>query len=160
MDYLLQLINWKRCLVLSLILIPILIVLNFYGLYTDKFYFFKVDNYIFPFLTIVHFVYLYVIWFKLREQELVDPQMRNLEYALYAIFLVYLFKASDTIYILASASNYEDHLLPATFSLMGRIILSLQVLLLILTLMAFAHRRKEVGVYNFDNINENIDSWQ
>ncbi len=160
MNYLLRLINWKRCLVLSLILIPILIVLNFYGLYTDKFYFFKVDNYIFPFLTTVHFVYLYVIWFKLREQEFVDPQMRNLEYALYAIFLVYLFKASDTVYIMVSASNYEDHLLPDTFSLMGRLILSLQIFLLVLTLLAFAHRKKEVGVYNFDNINENIDSWQ
>lgn len=159
MSNLLKLINWKACLILSLIVLPLLIVLNFYGLYTDRFYFFKVDNYIFPLLSSFHFLYLYVIWFKISEREFVDPQMRNLEYGLYAILLVYLFKASDTVYVMLNASRYEEYMLPENFRLMGATILSLQVLLIVLTILLFSHRKRRVGPYNFDNINENIDSW-
>ena len=160
MSYLPRLINWKTCLILSLIVLPVLIVFNFYGLYTDRFYFFKVDNYIFPLLSLVHFLYLYVIWFKISEAEYVDPQMRNLEYGLYAILLVYIFKASETAYVLLNASRFDAYMLPENFQTMGITVLSLQVLLVFLTLLAFTHRRREVGPYNFDNINENIDSWQ
>ena len=160
MSYLLRLINWKTCLILSLMVLPALIFLNFYGLYTDRFYFFKVDNYIFPLLSFVHFLYLYVIWFKISEAEYVDPQMRNLEYGLYAILLVYIFKASDTAYVLLNANQFDAHLLPESFQAMGITVLSLQVLLIFLTLLTFTHRRREIGPYNFDNINENIDSWQ
>lgn len=160
MSYLLRLFNWKTCLILSLIVLPVLIVLNFYGLYTDRFYFFKVDNYIFPLLSFVHFLYLYVIWFKIREDEYVDPQMRNVEYGLYAILLVYIFKASDTAYILMNASQFEAYMLPERFQTMGIAVISLQVLLIFLTLLTFTHRKREIGPYNFDNINENIDSWQ
>lgn len=159
MSNLLKLINWKTCLILSLIVLPILIVLNFYGLYTDRFYFFKIDNYIFPLLSLFHFLYLYAIWFKISEREFVDPQMRNLEYGLYAILLVYLFKASDTVYVMLSASRYEEYMLPENFRLMGATILSLQVLLILLTMLLFSHRRRRIGPYNFDNFNENIDSW-
>ncbi len=146
--------------ILSLIVLPVLIVLNFYGLYTDRFYFFKVDNYIFPLLSLVHFLYLYVIWFKIMEKEYVDPQMRNLEYGLYAILLVYIFKASDTVYVLLNASRFDAYMLPDNFSTMSITVLSLQVLLVVLTLLTFTHRRRQIGPYNFDNINENIDSWQ
>ena len=160
MRYLLRLVNWKTCLILSLMILPVLIVLNFYGLYTDRFYFFKIDNYIFPLLSFVHFLYLYVIWFKISEAEYVDPQMRNLEYGLYAILLIYVFKASDTAYILLNADQFEAYMLPENFRLMGITVLSLQILLVILTLLTFTHRRREIGPYNFDNINKNIDSWQ
>ncbi|MBT8179751.1 MAG: hypothetical protein HKP60_11590 [Eudoraea sp.] len=160
MSYLLRMINWKTCIILSLIVLPALIVLNFYGLYTDRFYLFKVDNYIFPLLSLVHFLYLYVIWFKISESEYVDPQMRNVEYGLYAILLVYIFKASDTAYVLLNASQFDAYLLPDSFQAMGITVLSLQLLLIFLTLLTFTHRRREIGPYNFDNINENIDSWQ
>ncbi len=160
MRYLLRLVNWKTCLILSLMILPVLIVLNFYGLYTDRFYFFKIDNYIFPLLSFVHLLYLYVIWFKISEAEYVDPQMRNLEYGLYAILLIYVFKASDTAYILLNADQFEAYMLPENFRLMGITVLSLQILLVILTLLTFTHRRREIGPYNFDNINKNIDSWQ
>lgn len=160
MSYLGRLFNWKFCLILSLLILATLMVLNFYGLYTNRFYFFKVDNYIFPLLASVHLIYLYVIWFKIRERDYADPQMRNLEFIMYAILLVYLFKASDTTYMLMNASRYEDYILPETFMPMGITILSLQVVLVVLTLFAFSLRKKEIGAYNFDNINENIDSWQ
>lgn len=144
---------------LSIGVLIFLIVLNFYGLYSNKFYLLKPDNYIFPLLTIVHFVFLYVLWFKIREDELTDPKMRNLEYGMYALVLIYIFKVFDTVYILSTYNDFEDHIIPGTFIPVGLFILVLQIALLLLTFITFIHRKQEVGEYNFDSINENIDSW-
>ncbi|MGB5270646.1 MAG: hypothetical protein WBN52_09095 [Eudoraea sp.] len=160
MNTILRFFSWRKCMILSVAVIAILIVLNFYGLYTNKFYFFKFDNYIFPLFTVVHFIFLYVLWFKIKEQEYTDPQMRNLEYAMYGIFLIYMFKIMDTVYILLSYTEYQDHIMPNTFIPVGTIIFFLQFFLLVLTILTFKHRILMVGPYNFDNINENIDSWQ
>ncbi|WP_276392038.1 hypothetical protein [Eudoraea chungangensis] len=159
MNALLSLINWKRCIAFTIATLLLLVVFNFYGLYTNKFYFFKIDNYIFPLLVGIHFVYLYVLKFKIREDEYTDPQMRNLEYALYGVFLVYIFKAMDTLYILLSYGKYQDHIMPETFMTFGITIISLQIFLILLTLIAVLHRVRSIGPYSFDNINENIDSW-
>ncbi|HMB63661.1 MAG TPA: hypothetical protein VKN36_11345 [Eudoraea sp.] len=160
MKSILRFLSWQWCLNLSVGVLILSIILNFYGLYSNKFYLLKPDNYIFPVLTIFHFVYLYVFWFKIRERELPDPQMRNLEYAMYAIVLVYTFKILDTLYILTTYSDYENHIMPATFIPIGIFILIIQIVLLLLTIITFFHRKERVGDYNFDNINENIDSWQ
>jgi len=159
MKNILQFLSWKRCISLSIGVILMLIVLNFYGLYSNKFYLLKPDNYIFPLLTIVHFVFLYVLWFKIREDELTDPKMRNLEYGMYALVLVYVFKIFDTVYILSTYNDFENHIMPGTFMPVGLFILILQLVLLFLTLITFVHRKEEVGAYNFDSINENVDSW-
>ncbi len=159
MNFILRFLSWKTNLVLSIITLILLIVFSFYGLYTNKFYFFKFDNYLFPILTSVHFVFLYVMCFKIKEREIGDPQMRNLEYTLYVIFLVYIFKVFDTLFILMSYNEYESHLIPTTFIPIGSLIVSLHVLLLVLTLITFAYRKELVGSYDFERINENIDSW-
>ncbi len=159
MKFVTQLISWKWCMRLSIVVLAMLIVLNFYGLYTNKFYLLKPDNYIFPILSVVHFIFLYVIQFKIREGEYTDAYMRNLEYSLYVIFLVYAFKMVDTGYILLSYQDYEQHIIPETFLPVGFLILSLQLMLLAFTLMCFGFRRELVGTYNFDNINEHIDPW-
>lgn len=160
MNFILRLISWRSNLVLSLITLVLLIVFSFYGLYTNKFYFFKFDNYLFPLLTSVHFVYLYVMCFKIKEREIGDPQMRNLEYTLYVIFLVYIFKVFDTLVTLMSHSDYEKDLIPVTFIPIGSLIVALHVLLLLLTLITIAYRKALVGSYDFENLNENIDSWE
>ncbi|MFH6603816.1 hypothetical protein ACEZ3G_10040 [Maribacter algicola] len=160
MNLITQLLPWKRNLFVSIGVLVLLIVFSFYGLYTNKFYFFKFDNYIFPFLTIVHFAFLYVLWFKIKEGEIADPQMRNLEYALYVIFLVYVFQVFDTFYVLTTYSQYENHVIPGTFLPLGMLILVLQILLLGLTLLAFKYRKEFVGGYNFDDMNQHIDSWE
>lgn len=152
--------SWKRCLALSISVILVLIVLNFYGLYTNKFYFFKVDNYIFPLLSIVHFSFLQTLHLRIRTKQFSDLQLRNLEYSMYAILMVYIFKALDTAYILASYWEYEANIIPETFVPVGIGILTLQIGLVILTMRAFALRRHFVGKYNFDHINDKLDSWQ
>lgn len=160
MTYNWRMSSWQRCLALSIGVLLVLIVVNFYGLFTNKFYFYKIDNYIFPLLAIVHFSYLQAMQLKINNKFFSDPQLRNLEYALYAILLVYIFKATDTAYILLSYEEFETHLIPETFIPMGIGILSFQLLLILLTVISFRHRRQRVGKYNFDHINDKLDSWQ
>lgn len=160
MNSILRWMPWKRCVYVSMFVLGALIVLSFYGLYTNKFYFLKPDNYIFPLLTVAHFTFLYVLWFKITQDEVTDPQMRNLEYALYIIFLLYVFKFFESIYILMSYSMYENHIIPKTFLPIGVLILSLHLLLLGLTLLAFHYRKSLIGNYQFDDINRQIDSWE
>ncbi|UII79652.1 hypothetical protein [Flagellimonas sp. CMM7] len=160
MNLISSLLTWRRNNIIILIILLALIVLNFYGLYTNKFYFFKPDNYIFPLLSIVHFLYLYVIWFKITEDELPDPKMRNLEYALYAIMIVYLFKIYDSALVLSSISEYQEHIMPVTFMPVGTITLVLYCLLTLFTLMSFWHRKQFIGKYNFENYNDNLNIWQ
>ena len=150
----------KKCLWISPLLLLAVIVFNFYGLYSDKFYFLKFDNYIFPILTIVHFLYLYVIWYKIKERELPDPQMRNVEFAMYVILVVYIFKFIDNSLVVLSYLDYKDYIIPETFLPMGILIIMLQLLLIGITLFTFLKRKEVIGRYRFDNFNENADSWQ
>ncbi len=159
MKLLSRFLSWEKTIVFSIIVLLILNVFSFYGLYTNKFYFFKIDNYIFPVLTLIHFTFLYALRFKIMEDEIADPQMRNLEYTLYVIVILYLYKLVDTVMILMSYGDFESHVIPATFIPVGILIVVLYVILLFLTVTSFSHRKTIVGAYNFNRINDEIDSW-
>ncbi len=158
MRFLLRLFTWRITLLLTIICLIALSVFSFYGLFTNKFYFFKFDNYIFPLLTIVHFIYLYVIWFKIKEDEIPDPQMRNLEYAMYVILFVYLYKILETAYTLSCYTDYQEYVIPATFLPLGSIIFVLYILLFGLTIITFKHRKNQIGEYDFEKLNK-IEPW-
>ncbi|MEP2278163.1 hypothetical protein [Maribacter sp.] len=153
------LLTWKRTLITSIVVIFLLNIFSFYGLYTNKFYFFKIDNYLFPILSIIHFVFLYVLWFKINEHELSDPPMRTLEYVLYGISLVYIYKLVDTLIILSSYSEFENHIIPSSFLPIGVLILVLYAILLLVTFLAIVYRKEIVGTYIFDDMNQHVDHW-
>ena len=153
------LFTWKRTLIVSIVVLFLLNIFSFYGLYTNKFYFFKVENYIFPILSIIHLVFLYVLWFKISENELSDPPMRTLEYVLYAISLVYIYKMVETIIVLSSYSDFENHLIPSTFLPLGYVMIVLYAVLLLVTLLAVVYRKEMVGTYIFDDMNQHVDHW-
>lgn len=159
MNKVLHILPWKRGLIVSIVTLVLVIIFSFYGLYTNKFYFFKFDNYLLPLLTIVHFAFLYVLWFKIKEGEIADPQMRNLEYGLYAILLVYFYKLFDTLLILTTSGEFANHVIPATFIPLGIFIFLLYSLLISLAFLAFKYRKDHVGGYKFDDMNH-IDSWE
>ncbi|MEX0315852.1 MAG: hypothetical protein AB3N18_16860 [Allomuricauda sp.] len=160
MGILLKILNWKRVNLITFFTLLVLVVLNFYGIYTDRFYFLKPDNYIIPVLAGIHFLYLYVIWFKIKEDELPDPKMRNLEYVVYAILIVYLFKIYDSASIVSSYSQFQEHVLPSLFRPISIVTLVLYAMMVPLSLISFWHRKKLIGVYNFENYNDNLNVWQ
>ncbi len=159
MKFISKIISPKPGIALSAFLLLLVIVFNFYGPYTSNFYFFKLSNYIFPLLTLVHFTYLYVIWFKISEHELTDPQMRNLEYLLYLLLLVYMYKIGESVYVLSTYSDYEQYVMPSTFLPLGVLILVSYILLIVLTFVIFKHRKEQIGSYTFEDMDK-IDSWK
>lgn len=159
MRFILKIFTLKRTLILSAVVLGLLNIFSFYGPYTSKFYFFKPENYILPILSVGHFIFLYVLRFKVKEEEMTDPQMRNLEYVLYAIFLVYVYKAVESIYVLSTYSDYGNHVLPGTFLPIGILITVLSFLIIGLSLLLFKYRKDRVGTYKFDDMNH-IDSWE
>ena len=160
MNLILNLLTWKRTNILTLVVLSMLVVFSFYGVYTNSFYLTKLDNYIFPLLSVIHFLYIYVIWFKISEDELPDPKMRNLEYALYAVMVVYAYKIYESVTIINSVSGLQEHFIPDTFAAMSTLILVLYCLLFALTLFSFWIRKRHIGIYNFENFNDNLNMWQ
>lgn len=160
MKSLFKIFTWKISSVVTSILLLALILLNFYGVYANKFYFLKPANYIFPVLAMVHFLYLYVLRFKITENELPDPVMRNLEYVLYAVLIVYFFKIYDSVNVLNSISDYKGYFISDIFEPMATITLVLYCLLFVFTLLSFLQRKHYVGKYDFENYNSNMNIWQ
>ena len=155
-----RLVSWKVCRNLSLAILPVLIVFSFYGLYSNTFYWLKLDNYIFPLVTILHFLFLHTVHLKLREEGFADPKMRNMEFGMYGVLFIYGFKWMDTLYVLMSYNDYDQQIIPDTFLPVGLTIFLLQGLLIALTFAAFYCRKSLVGSYNFDKLHENFDSWR
>ncbi|WP_216785683.1 hypothetical protein [Cellulophaga sp. HaHaR_3_176] len=159
MQTILRLFPLRVILITSIFLLLTLDVLSFYGIYTNTFYFLKFDNYIFPVLSIVHFIYLYSIWFKIKVNEPGDLQMKNVEYILYFIYLIYIFKFIESIYKLATYTDFEDHFIPETFIPIGVTLVVLYFLLLVITVITFFFRLNKISSYNFDDINNHSDHW-
>ncbi|MCM4166253.1 hypothetical protein KCTC52924_03178 [Arenibacter antarcticus] len=148
----------KINLTISVNVLIVLIFFNFYGLYSNQFHFKNAVNFIFPIITLVHFVYLYVLWFKISENEYPDVIMKNLEYVMYGVLVVYFYEIFETGLLLSSFTKFEGHIIPSTFLPMGILILGLQVFLAICTIWAFFIRKRIIGNYNFDYLNNHIDS--
>ncbi len=157
MNEILSVFTWKRTLITTSILLVLLSVLSFYGLYTDTFYFFKFDNYIFPTLAIAHLLYLYVLWFKIELKERADIQMRNLEYLIYAFLPIYLYRLYDTVSILTSYKNFEEYVIPSTFFPVGILMIFMYFILIVLTLLSFYYRKALIGGYSIDEMTQPID---
>lgn len=143
------LFSWKNTLVLSISLITILLIANFYGTYTNTFYFFKLTNYIVPVFFGLQGIYFYALWFKITEGEYPDLQMRNLEYIVYTAIAVYLYKGIDSLLLLQESQQYETYLIPHTFVPFTVTISSLYFSLILLSILTFVYRKKMVGNYVF-----------
>jgi FlaA1/EpsC-like NDP-sugar epimerase len=155
MHFIIRLFPPRVLVLLSTILLLILNVFSFYGLYTNKFYFLKFDNYIFPILSIVHFTYLYFILVKLITKKVADPQLRNVEYVLYFIFSVYVFKFFESIYRLSTINDFDHIEMPDTFLPIGLLIIVLNFLLLIQTLLTFYYRKVFIGSFKLEEMDNN-----
>ncbi|SHJ01658.1 hypothetical protein SAMN04487911_10998 [Arenibacter nanhaiticus] len=154
MKFILRIFSFKVCLLLSVIALIFLVVLNFYGLYSNKFYFNKVDNYIFPVLAIVHLIYLYVLNSRIRRSASIDSTVLNLEYGLYPAFLIYMYRGAETLINLLSYSKFESTLQSEVFHFMVIVISLMYFFLALLSLITFRHRQQILGHYHFLILNK------
>ncbi len=145
---------WKISIITSIVLLAVLIASNYYSLFTNKFHFNKIDSYLFAILTIVHFVYLYTVWYKLEQNEYPDKEMRNLEYCFYVVFVVYIYKIVDTANILFGHNTYNNFVLPQNFLPIGISIVITYLILCFLTLYIIFIRKNKIGNYATDCFSE------
>jgi|TARA_R110000868_G_scaffold36074_4_gene128474 hypothetical protein len=103
---------------------------------------------------------MYVLWFKITEKEYPDMIMKNIEYVMYGILLVYIYEISESFFILGSQNEFLDHVIPSTFMPMGILTISLQSILVLLTIWSFVIRKQKIGKYDFDYLNNHIDAWE
>jgi hypothetical protein len=128
-------------------------------LYSNQFHFNKPGSFIFPLVTLVHFVYIYVLWFKISEGEYPDVVMKSIEYIMYGVLLLYFYEIVETSLLLSSQNKFSDHVIPSTFMPMGILIISLQSLLVLFTVWSFLIRKKIVGKYDVVYLNDHLRSW-
>jgi hypothetical protein len=86
--------------------------------------------------------------------------MKNIEYVLYGMVLFYGYSIYGSFLMLGSQNEFQDHVIPSTFVPMGILIITLQALLVLLTVWSFIIRRQRVGKYDFDYLNNHIDAWE
>ncbi len=147
----------RQNLIISISIILVLMIFSFYGLYSNHFHFNQLERFLFPIISVIHFIYLYILWFKVSENEYPDTIMRNIEYTMYGVVLFYIFKIIETALLLGTYTKFEGYIIPTTFLPLGIIKISLQILLPVCTIWSFSIRKKKVGNYNFDYLNEHSD---
>tara|TARA_R110002051_G_scaffold130577_2_gene204438 strand:- start:46688 stop:47137 length:450 start_codon:yes stop_codon:yes gene_type:complete len=147
-------------LLISAVLLLVLNVFSFYSLFVNTFSFSKIQNYIFPFLTSVHFLYLYLLWRKNKNSESSDVSLRNIEYILYFMYMIYIFKFAEYVYRFLKFTDYTDEIMPENFIWMGTFLIIMHCLLLLVTPLTFISRKKIIGKYNFDELHDHLDSWK
>ena len=149
----------KLNIILSVITIACLIFLSFYSIYGNTFVFNRIDNYIFPLLSVIHLLFMYVLWFKITENEYPDMIMKHIEYIMYGILLIYFYEIFQTYLILESQNQFQGHVIPSSFLPMAIVTISLRSLLIVFTIWSFVIRKQMVGKYDFDYLNNHIDAW-
>lgn len=154
MKFILRFFSFKVCLLLSVITLVFLVVLNFYGLYSNKFYFNKVDNYIFPVLAVVHLIYLYVLNNRIKRSTSIDSTVLNLEYGLYPAFLIYIYRGAEALINFFSYSKFESSLQSEAFYFTVILISLMYFFLALLSLITFRHRQRILGHYHFLILNK------
>src|SRR5690606_26160036 len=112
-------VNWKKVIWTSMVVRVALMGVSLYGIYINMSDLLKPGNYYVPISDVEHLLYLYLVRFKIIEYELPDPKMRNLEYVIYALVVVYLFKIYDSVLTLGSVAEFGEHVIPPTFRPMG-----------------------------------------
>ena len=141
---------WNLCQSLIYLSIPLVVTINFYGLYTHEFYWLKPDNFILPTVILIHLQYQRELQKRIKGTKGVHFLLQKLEFAMYGVVLIYGFELLETAYTLFQSSSYDRALFPETFWTQALIVVSLQIVFAFLTIYSFYLRRLILGPYNFD----------
>ncbi|MEO1487064.1 MAG: hypothetical protein AAFU57_15060 [Bacteroidota bacterium] len=138
-----------------LILLAVLVLFNFYGPFSNRFYFGKLDGYLFLLLAVFQALYLFRLWNKVKHDTAADTQLRYLEYVVYGVLVVYGYKVLDTILSLNLASEIQQELLPTTFFPSMTLSLVVYLGVILLSILIFTFRRRLLGSFNQEKLNDN-----
>jgi hypothetical protein len=143
---------WRICRYLIYISIPLVVCLNFYGLFTHKFYWLKLDNFILPVAVLIHLLYQREVQKRITQTKGVDFSLQKLEFAMYGVVIIYVLEIMETLNAIILSNSYDSKVFPESFWSQALSILSIQILFTGLTVCSFYLRKQILGAYNFDQI--------
>lgn len=136
-------------------MLVVLVLFNFYGPFSNRFYFGKLDGYMFLLLVAFQALYLFRLLAKTKNEMNSDSQLRYLEYVVYGVLVVYGYKTIDTVLSLNLASEIQPDLLPETFFPLILLSLALYLLVIILSVLTFTFRKRLLGSFSQETIEDN-----
>ena len=136
-------------------MLVVLVLFNFYGPFSNRFYFGKLDGYMFLLLVVFQALYLFRLLAKAKNKMISDSQLRYLEYVVYGVLVVYGYKTIDTVLSLNLASEIQPDLLPETFFPLVLLSLALYLLVIILSVLTFTFRKRLLGSFSQETIEDN-----
>ncbi|MEL7270709.1 MAG: hypothetical protein AAGL34_14140 [Bacteroidota bacterium] len=150
-----DLVTLKRLIWTLLTMLVVLVLFNFYGPFSNRFYFGKLDGYMFLLLVAFQALYLFRLLAKTKNEMNSDSQLRYLEYVVYGVLVVYGYKTIDTVLSLNLASEIQPDLLPETFFPLVLLSLALYLLVIILSVLTFTFRKRLLGSFSQETIEDN-----
>ncbi|MEM8764358.1 MAG: hypothetical protein AAGD88_11130 [Bacteroidota bacterium] len=148
-------VTLKRLIWTLLTLLLVLVLFNFYGPFSNRFYFGKLDGYLFLLLVVFQALYLFRLLSKAKNEAVADSQLRYLEYVVYGVLVVYGYKTFDTVLSLNLASEIQHELLPTTFFPLVLLSLALYLMVIILSILTFTFRKRLLGSFSQESIEDN-----
>ena len=136
-------------------MLVVLVLFNFYGPFSNRFYFGKLDGYMFLLLVVFQAIYLFRLLAKAKNKMISHSQLRYLEYVVYGVLVVYGYKTIDTVLSLNLASEIQPDLLPETFFPLILLSLALYLLVIILSILTFTLRKRLLGSFGQETIEDN-----
>lgn len=143
------------------ILMGLMVLSDFYSLFTEEFYILKKENYLTLLVALPYWLYLFVVGLKIYQEEKTDPAMRNLEFLVYLALTGGLWQVWT---IFRDWSQYaeleQQYSLPESFYAIGIALLCSFVLLYVLSLFLFYIRKRHIGPYRRDQWEESYEAWE
>jgi hypothetical protein len=142
-------------------LMGLMVISDFYSLFTDEFYVLKKENYLTLLVALPYWLYLVVVGLKIQQEENTDPAMRNLEYLVYFALAGGLWQVWTVYRDWSQYAELQQHyILPESFYPMGIAILSTFTLLYLFSMYTFNVRKRHIGPYRRDQWEESFEAWE
>ena len=143
----------------SVVLLISLAVLNFYGMYTDRFYFGQSEGWLFVALGAIHITYMTFLWKKMEAYPVPEWRLKLVEWVMYAVIGVYCFMLTTTIIDMQSTHELKNYIIADSFYSKSYWLISLFSILILLSVRLFFLRKKVLGAYKSFSKSEEIDNW-
>ena len=144
---------------LSLVLLIAVGTLNFYGMFTDRFYFGQSDGWLFVMLAVVQITYMSFLWRRVESHEVPEWRVKLLEWVMYIVLGVYAFMMITTIIDLQATYELKNHIIADSFYSKSYWLIGLFSLLILVTLRLFFVRKRALGAYKSHSKSEDLDNW-
>ena len=145
--------------VLTALILICLGLFNFYGMYTDSFFFLKGEGWAFVGLAAIHVFYLSLILHKMRSYRSSDWGLRISEIVMYVVVAAYGYMLAQVIIELQNTELLTGYVIPDSFYTKSYCLIGLFIGLMLLTIRLFFNRKRAFGPFKSVSVKTDLDNW-